>query len=144
MKARSTLQAAAAAATLMIFATAAEGQDIPNLVGTWKGTAQAIFVGANPSRPSEQNGPVFSGNPLEFTFVIKEQRDNRISGQSSDGKRSENLIGAISPNNLGGIILDDDGQYLFTIRDSDTLDTCYSHQNLSSKVVACYTWKRQK
>jgi hypothetical protein len=33
-----------------------------------------------------------------------------------------NIIG-----NRSGIVLDDDGQYVFTIRDNDTLDTCYSY-----------------
>jgi hypothetical protein len=40
--------------------------------------------------------------------------------------------------------IDDDGEYLFTIRDNDTLDTCYRHLTPPSKVVARYAWKRQK
>ena len=56
----------------------------------------------------------------------------------------ETLIGAISPDNKGGVVLDDDGEYLFTIRDSDTLDTCYRHRTSASRVVACYAWKKQK
>ena len=81
---------------------------------------------------------------MEFTFVIKEQHDNSFAGEATGGKRSEKLIGAISPDNRSGIVLDDDGQYLFTIRDSDTLDACYSHSNSKSKVASCYSWKRQK
>jgi hypothetical protein len=115
-----------------------------NLVGTWKGIAQAVHVGANPYRPSEQSGANFSSATIEFTFTITKQQGNRFSGQSSDGKRIETLIGAISPSNKNGIVLDDDGQYLFTVRDNDTLDACYSHLTASSKVVACYEWKRVK
>ena len=88
--------------------------------------------------------PVLSSNEIEFTFTIAEQKGNRFSGTSSDGKRVETLIGAISPNNQSGVILDDDGQYLFTIRDRDTLDACYFHLNPSSKVVACDALKRVK
>ena len=99
-----------------------------------------------PGRPSVQarraNGAELLVGTLEFTFTITTQQGNRFSGQSSDGKRTENLIGAISPNNKNGIVLDDDGQYLFTVRDSNTLDACYSHSNANSKVVSCYEWKR--
>ena len=79
---------------------------------------------------------------LEFTFKITTQQGNRFSGQSSDGKRTETIIGAISPSNQSGIVLDDDGQYLFTVRDSNTLDACYSHSKANSKLVSCYEWKR--
>ena len=121
----------------------APAQDVPNLVGTWKGTAQAVSIGANPYRETTTQ-PVFSANEIEFTFTITEQKGNRLSGTSTDGRRKETLIGALSPNNQGGVILDDDGQYLFTIRDRDTLDACYFHSNTTSKVVACYAWKRVK
>ena len=121
----------------------ARAQEVPSLVGTWKGTAQAVTLGANPYREStQQQTPIFSSREIEFTFTITEQKGNRFSGSSSDGNRRETLIGALSPNNQGGIILDDDGQYLFTVRDRDTLDACYFHLNPSSKVVACYAWKR--
>jgi hypothetical protein len=119
-------------------------QEIPNLVGTWKGTAQAVFVGENPYRPAERSGPNMPAKTIEFTFTISEQQGNRISGQSSGGGRTETLIGAISSNNKGGVILDDDGQYLFTIQDTDTLDVCYNHLKPNDKVVACYVWKRAK
>jgi hypothetical protein len=116
----------------------------PNLVGTWKGTAYAVFLGSNPYRPSENRSANFPSAPLEFTFTIKEQQENRFSGESTAGGRTEQLVGAISPDNRSGVVLDNDGQYLFTIRDSATLDACYSHAKPESKVVSCYTWKRQK
>jgi hypothetical protein len=122
----------------------ARAQQIPNLVGSWKGTAYAVFLGSNPYRPSENRAANFPSTPLEFTFVIKEQHENRFSGESTAGGRTEQLVGAISPDNRSGIVLDDDGQYAFTIRDNDTLDTCYSHAKPESKVVSCYAWRRQK
>jgi hypothetical protein len=119
-------------------------QEIPNLFGTWKGTAQAVYVGKNPYRPPEHPGPNMPAKTIEFTLTITEQQGNRISGQSTGGARAETLIGAISPNNKSGTILDDDGQYVSTIRDTDTLDVCYSHLKPNDKVVACYAWKRAK
>ena len=37
-----------------------------------------------------------------------------------------------------------DGQYIFTIRDIETLDVCYSHTTQASKVVACFPWTKNK
>ena len=117
-------------------------QSAPSLVGTWKGMAQAIHMGVNPYRAPASSAPVFSASPMEFTVTIVDQKDNRFTGKKSAGDRTETLIGAISPNNQSGVMLDDDGQYLFTLRDPNTLDVCYNHLNTSGKVVACYTWKR--
>jgi hypothetical protein len=122
----------------------ANAQQAPNLVGTWKALGYPVFLGSNPYRPSENQAANFPSAPVEFTYSIKEQHENRFSGEASAAGRTEQLIGAISPDNRSGVVLDDDGQYLFTIRDSDTLDTCYSHATAQSKVVSCNAWKRQK
>jgi len=122
----------------------ADAQGIPMLVGTWKGTAYAVSVGSNPYRTPDTKEPNFPSDALEFTFVIREQHDSRFSGTSTAGRLTETLIGAISPDNKGGVVLDDDGEYIFTIRDEDTLDACYRHRTAASRVVSCYAWKRQK
>ncbi|CAN5480537.1 hypothetical protein BH10PSE6_BH10PSE6_15180 [soil metagenome] len=127
---------------LAISSLPARAEEPLNLVGTCKGIAQGVHRGTNPYRAGEQPGPNFSTEALEFTYTITTQHGNRFSGQSSDGKRTENLIGAITQSNKNGVVLDDDGQYLFTVRDSNTLDACYSHSNANSKVAACFEWKR--
>jgi hypothetical protein len=99
-----------------------------------QGTAYAVFLGSNPY-------PTV-GEP-SCTFTTR-NNENWFSGESTAGGRTEQLVGAISPDNRSGVVLDDDGQYLFTIRDGDTLDTCYSHAKAESKVVSCYAWKRQR
>ena len=126
----------------------AQQQPPPNLVGTWKAVSPgAAVVGANPYHPgatgTSQSEPRFT-DPIEFTITIGTQKANRFTGELTDGKRTEKLIGAISPNNLGGIVLDDDGQYIFTIRDLETLDVCYSHMTPASKVVACFPWTKNR
>jgi hypothetical protein len=142
MRGRSPLFIGLALSAMVTATGSTNAQSVPNLVGTWKGTAQAIQMGVNPYRAPPSSAPVFSTNPMEFTVTIVEQKDNRFTGKKAAGERSETLIGAISPNNQSGVILDDDGQYLFTLRDQNTLDVCYNHLNPSGKVVACYTWKR--
>ena len=85
----------------------ADAQGIPMLVGTWKGTAYAVSVGSNPYRTPDTKEPNFPSDALEFTFVIREQHDSRFSGTSTAGRLTETLIGAISPDNKGGVVLDD-------------------------------------
>ena len=46
-----------------------QAQDIPNLVGTWKGVAQAVYVGDNPYRPAERQGPKMGSDTLEHSLV---------------------------------------------------------------------------
>jgi hypothetical protein len=122
----------------------AASQDIPNLVGTWKGTAQAVHIGATPYRGGEGGSANFSSNAIEFTYVIKEQQGNRFAGESSGGGAKETIIGALQPDNRGGIMLDNDGQYIFTMIDPNSMDVCYSHQYPMSKVVTCYRLVRSR
>lgn len=139
---RAALRVAAAAGMSTAVVASSVAQDAPNLVGTWKGSALAVYIGTTPYRPADRPAPAFPADTVEFTYTISEQKDNRFVGKSTDGTRTETLIGAISSNNQGGIILDDDGQYLFTIRDRNTLDTCYGHLKPGSTVVTCFAWKR--
>jgi hypothetical protein len=121
----------------------AAAQDAPDLVGTWKGTAEAVHVGPTPYRTGE-TGVNFSTNPLEFTFVISEQQGNRFVGELSTGEFKETVIGALRPDNAGGVMLDNDGRFDFTLRDADAMDLCYGHSNQTSRVVGCYTLTRAR
>ncbi len=120
----------------------AVAQDLPNLIGTWKGSAEAVHVGPTPYRPAGEAGVTFSADPIEFTYRITEQKDHRFAGEMSGGTGTETIIGSLRHGNEDGIMLDADGQYQFTLRDSDTMDLCYSHLNPTSRVVACWTVTR--
>lgn len=131
-------------ATLGIVSLPAAAQEIPDLVGTWKGATTAVHVGSNPYRATGQEGVTFSSDPIEFTYTISEQQDGRFAGEMSGGTNRETIIGALRPDNQGGVMLDNDGQYHFTLRDPNTIDLCYSHLNPSSRVVACWTVTRSQ
>jgi hypothetical protein len=134
--------ACAAGVTVLATAAGAQTHISPNLQGTWKGTAYAVHIGSNPYRTPDRNGPNLPENGVEFTYTITEQQGNRFAGTSSGGKFSETVIGAISPDNRTGIMLDDDGTYTFTLRNSNTIDLCYQHSFATSRVVACYSVTR--
>jgi len=122
--------------------TSARAEDPPNLVGIWKGATQAVYVGSNPYRVAERRGPNFSTNQIEFTYSITEQKGSVFAGTSKAGGFSETVIGAIHPDNRSGVMSDDDGQYILSIRDANTIDVCYQHSFPTSRVAACWTLKR--
>jgi hypothetical protein len=131
------------AAFAAVSAGVAQAQEIPDLVGTWKGETQAVHIGPNPYRVPEHNGPNFPDNFIEFTYVVKEQKGARFAGET-EGKFTETFIGMLRPPDYrSGIFVDDDGQYDFTLRDDTTIDMCYWHQYPTSKVIACWTLTKQ-
>lgn len=135
---------AACATVIVVFSTlSAAAQEIPNLVGTWKGGATAVSIGANPHRGQDRASPTFGTDVVEFSFIVKEQQKAHFAGETV-GKFTETLIGGLRPPDFkAGYMLDNDGEYSFTLRDAKTMDLCYRHLNLSSKVVACYTVEKQ-
>lgn len=137
------LQTTICGAAVMFAASSAFAQTPPNIVGTWKGKAQAVFVGPTPYRVAEGTGPNFGGE-IEYSYVVKEQRGNRFTGDQSAGKVTETIIGSLRPPEFrSGVIIDHDGESDFTLRNATTMDVCYRHINLTSKVVACFTLEKQ-
>ncbi len=121
----------------------AHAQEIPDLVGTWKGETQAVFIGANPYRLPDKNGVNFGDSLIEFTYVVKEQHGTRFAGETV-GKFTETFIGMLKPPDFqSGIFVDTDGQYDFTLRDEKTIDMCSWHQYPTSTVVAGWTLTKQ-
>ena len=142
-RALANLFAACAALTMVGGAGLAHAQEIPDLVGTWEGETQAVYIGPNPYRLPEKTGPNFGDNFIKFTYVVKEQVGTRFAGETA-GAFTETFIGALKPPDYrSGIFVDLDGQYEFTLRDETTIDMCYWHQYPASKVVACWTLTKQ-
>ena len=73
---------AALSGLIALAASGARAQEPPNLIGTWKGSTQAVYIGSNPSRVAEKAGPNFSTNLIEFTYSITEQKGNVFAGTS--------------------------------------------------------------
>jgi hypothetical protein len=120
----------------------AASQQLPDLVGNWKGKLSAVHIGSNPYRVAQNPNVQFPSNEIEFTYAIKEQHGNRFAGESSGGNFKETIIGALKPDNKGGIMLDDDGRYDFTLVDPNTMDVCYAHQFPTSRIVTCFRLTR--
>lgn len=130
-------------AAVMVAAGSASAQTPPNLVGTWKGKAEAVYIGPTPYRVAEGMGPNFGGQ-IEYSYIVKQQQGARFAGEQTAGKVTETIIGALRPPEFrSGTILDHDGESDFTLRNATTMDVCYRHINLTSRVVACFTLEKQ-
>lgn len=116
----------------------AQDKEVPNLIGTWKGKALAVHIGATPYRSAEGDNVQFPANEIEYTYDITEQHDTRFAGKMSGGKFQETIIGMLSPDGHTAVMLDDDGHYSMTLVDPNTIDMCYDHLYPTSKVVACF------
>lgn len=129
---------------LLALCLPASAEDAPSLIGVWKGTADsAVMVGGTPYRHGKPGKKVtFSDDPIEFTFDITQQKGPRFAGQLKGLKKTETLIGYIHPDGKSGQMLDDDGEYTFTLRDQATMEVCYDHSKPDSKVIACWTATR--
>lgn len=119
----------------MGMSAAASADDMPNLVGTWKGNYTGVHVGATQHRKAEPG--VNFGKTIEFVLVIEEQHGSDFAGEVKVGPKTERLIGSLQPDGKGGVMLDSDGQLLFSVVGNSTIDVCYSHSLPDSKVTGC-------
>ena len=102
------------------------GADPVSLVGTWTGQRDRIA-----KLDGRRHGLA--------TLVITEQNGNTFAGHlkrsNPTGDEDEPLWGAFTP---GGTLMmgsDDEGTYIFTLVDSNTLDYCYSETGRQPKTV---------
>jgi hypothetical protein len=133
------------AAILALAASPALAQDPPNMVGNWKGEAEAVIIGPTPYRVPDGPGPNFPAAKITYTYTIDAQHGARFSGTMTGGVFSETIIGALKPPAYAsGIIIDTDGRNDFTLREGGTImDLCYAHNYPTTRAVACFTLTKQ-
>jgi hypothetical protein len=126
------MKALLATAALLI-ATPAFTQDV-SLVGTWTGQRDRI------AKVEGRRGGL-------ATMVITEQQGNTFTGRlkrsNATGDEEEPLWGAFTPG--GKLIMgtDDEGTYMFSLVDANTLDYCYAETGRSPRAV-CARLTRQR
>jgi hypothetical protein len=108
--------------------------DSVSLVGTWAGQRDRI------AKVEGRRGGL-------ATLVITEQQGNTFAGRlkrsNSTGDEEEPLWGAFTP---GGKLMmgsDEEGTYIFTLINRNTLDYCYSEAGASPRSV-CARLTRQR
>jgi hypothetical protein len=100
--------------------------EAPSLVGTWTGQRDRI------AKVEGRRGGL-------ATLVITQQQGNTFAGHlkrsNPTGDEDEPLWGAFSP---GGHLMmgsDDEGTYMFSLVNRNTLDYCYSETGASPRTV---------
>jgi hypothetical protein len=118
----------------MFVATPGLSQDAVSLVGTWVGQRDRI------AKVEGRRGGL-------ATLVITEQQGNTFSGRlkrsNATGDEEEPLWGAFTPGARLMMGSDDEGTYIFTLLDQNTLDYCYSETGPSPRTV-CARLLRQR
>jgi hypothetical protein len=128
---------------------AALAQEIPDLKGTWI-PAEGAHIISGPSRHVESGTvPVPGDDTLQrhtskFVFRFEGQDGRTFWGVLSSDRVSEKLIGAISVDGKRFVIADQDGTFVGTVVDADTLDYCYTHVTPTDQAVACGLLVREK
>lgn len=129
--------------TLIPFSAPALAQSAPNMLGKWAGTFNSTVLGtaAHHKHPNKKDNEIYFNN-VPFTLVIDRQEGNNFSGSVSSKNHTEIVLGAISPDLQGGVMVDDDGTFSFKFIDPTTIQTCYV-QISKPKVASCWIAKKQ-
>ena len=121
------------AAVTLLIATPVLGDEV-SLVGTWVGERDRI------ARVEGRRGGM-------ATLVITQQQGRTFTGHlkrsNPTGDEVEPLWGAFSPDARLIMGSDDEGTYMFTLIDPNTLDYCYSETGASPRTV-CARLTRQR
>jgi hypothetical protein len=119
---------------IMALATPALSADEPSLVGTWTGQRDRI------AKVEGRRGGL-------ATLVITEQQGFTFKGHlkrsNPTGDEDEPLWGAFTPGARLMMGSDDEGTYIFSLIDPNTLDYCYSETGASPRTV-CARLTRQR
>jgi len=119
---------------VMALATPALSADEPSLVGTWTGQRDRI------AKIEGRRGGL-------ATLVITEQQGFTFKGHlkrsNPNGDEDEPLWGAFTPGARLMMGSDDEGTYIFSLIDPNTLDYCYSETGASPRTV-CARLTRQR
>jgi hypothetical protein len=117
----------------ILVATPALSADV-SLVGTWTGQRDRI------AKDEGRRGGL-------ATLVISEQQGNTFTGRlkrsNSTGDVEEPLWGAFTPGAKLIMGSDDEGTYIFSLINRNTLDYCYSETGRSPRAV-CARLTRQR
>ena len=114
------------AALAILIATPVFGADTVSLIGTWSGQRERI------AKTEGRRGGL-------ATLVITDQQGNTFAGRlkraNATGDEEEPLWGAFTPGAKLMMGSDDEGTYIFSLIDRNTLDYCYSETGASPRTV---------
>jgi len=122
----------------LVFASMAHAEEsYPNLMGTWSGTADGVFVTA----PGPQTDATY--RTIDITLVIDRQEDRRFNGTITIEGATQQMVGIVTDE--GGIRWSEPGGFVEgRLTDPNTLKGCYVRVSLFSQLAACEELKRRE
>jgi len=140
----------AVALALLVGASAAHAQTVPDLKGTWTGKGKSVVFGTNPHHPgSAPNDSTPRIREFEFTFVIAGQEGALAWGYnfSSVSAAHEPFAWAVASDGKTIVGADTDGTYRLSLVSADRMELCYTHPGTSASksiVATCSLIDRKK
>ena len=128
---------------LLAPATVASAQtDVPDLKGSWSGTAEIVHRSDVAEHIAPSAKPAFV--TLPFTFTIEQQEGPGFAGTLASARASDPLIGRIRSDGRRLHMVDNDGTLTGELRGPDEMELCRTEVTPHSMNVYCATLTRRR
>ena len=128
---------------MLASATVASAQtDIPDLKGSWSGTAEIVHRSEVAEHVDPSAKPSFP--TLPFTITIEQQEGRGFAGSLASARASDPLIGKIRSDGRQLHMVDNDGTLTGELLRPDEMEVCRTEVTPHSMNVYCATLTRRR
>lgn len=131
-----TMARLVAAATVLL-ASGAQGQDYPDLKGTWRGTNDAVVRGGGTHHENRTGDTAPRLTNTAFTVTFTGQEGRRFWGEIASATATEPLLGVIGHDRRTLYMADLDGYTVATLTPEGQIDMCYMRSGYDMTLAAC-------
>jgi len=130
-------------AALLAPATVASAQTaVPDLKGSWSGTAEIVHRSEVAEHVDPTAKPSFP--TLPFTITIEQQEGRRFAGSLASARASDPLIGMIRSDGRRLHLVDNDGTLIGELLGPDEMEVCRTEVTPHSMNVYCAMLTRRR
>jgi hypothetical protein len=116
--------------------------DVPDLKGSWSGTAEIVILSEVAEHVAPSAQPSFPS--LRFTITIEQQEGRGFAGSLASERASDPLIGMIRSDGRQLHMVDNDGTLTGDLVGPDEMEVCRTEVTPTSMSVYCATFTRQR
>ena len=128
---------------LLATATIASAQTaVPDLKGSWSGTAEIVLLSEVAEHVAPSTKPSFP--TLQFTITVEQQEGHGFAGTLASARATDPLIGMIRPDGRQLHMVDNDGTLTGELLGPDEMDVCRTEVTPNSMSVYCATFRRTR
>ena len=130
-------------AALLALATVASAQtNVPDLKGSWSGTAEIVHRSDLAEHIAPSAKPAFV--TLPFTITIEQQEGRGFAGSLASARASDPLIGRMRSDGRRLHMVDNDGTLTGELVGPDEMEVCRTEVTPQSMNVYCATLTRKR